>query len=363
MRNNLLLGAACLLLLVVPAGAQTKGETVEEVIARVNNEIITHSDLEHATAEMRDEVQRDCTGCTPQQVEQKLADGQKNILRDLIDNSLLVQRGKDLGINVDTQVVKRLDEVRIQNNLATMDDLERAVTKSGEDYEDFKNNIRDQLLQQEVIHREVGSRVVMAHADALKYYDQHKEDFVRPEQVVLRELFVSTEGKTDDEKEALKKKIDGLLTRIRGGDDFGELAKRFSDGTTAKDGGFLGAFEKNQLAANLSPILFKMSRNDVSDVIPTQNGYAIYQVQQHYAAGQQPEASVEDEILEHLYNDQLRPALRDYLQTLRQDSYVLVKPGYVDTAAVTEATIDEVPATPDDTGKKSKKSAKKKNGA
>ena len=367
--QNLFLVALCLAVASSAASqSQTapKGQIVEEVIARVNNDIITRSDLDKAAQEMRDEVARDCTGCTVDQINEKTVQGQKDLLRDLIDNSLLVQRGKDLAINVDTQVVKRLDEVRIQNNIASMDDLEREVTKSGQDFEDFKNGIKDQLLQQEVIRREVGSRIVVNHADVLKYYDAHKDDFNRPEQVVLREIFVSTDGKTDAEKEALQKKADGLLQRIKMGDDFAQLATRFSDGSTAKQGGDLGTFERSQLDPNLAPIVFKLNRNDVTDVLPTKGGLVIYQCVQHYTAGLQPEDRVEDEIMNHIYNDQMKPTLRDYLQTLREDSYVMVKAGYTDTAGVAQATIDEVPATPDDTDKKSKavkKTAKKKNGA
>ena len=101
----------------------------------------------------------------------------------------------------------------------------------------------------------------------------------------LRELLISTEGKTDAEKEAQKKKADGLLQRIHGGDDFGELAKRFSDGSTAKQGGDLGTFERGQLAANLADVVFKLNKASVTDVMPTQTGYLILQVQEHLSSG------------------------------------------------------------------------------
>ena len=160
----------------------------------------------------------------------------------------MVQRGKDIGINVDADVIKRLDEIRLQNNIASMEELEKQVNASGVDFEDFKTNIRNQLLQQEVIRREVGSKIILDHAEVQKYYEDHKQEFVRPEQVVVREIFVSTEGKTDAEIPALRKKAEDLLQRVKSGEDFGELAKRFSDGSTAKQGGDLGTFERGQLA-------------------------------------------------------------------------------------------------------------------
>ena len=337
--------------------AQGKSVVVEEVIARVNNDAISRSDLERARSEMQQEAQQDCPKCTPQEISEKIAAEDKNLLRDLIDNSLLVQRGKDMGVNVEAEVVKRLDDIRIQNNIPSMEELETQIDKSGVSFEDFKNNIRNQMVQQEVIRHEVGSKIILDHAQIQKYYDDHKSEFVRPEQVTLREIFVSTEGKQESEIPALRKKADDLLQRVKNGEDFGELAKHFSDGSTAKQSGDLGRFEHGQLAPNIEQAVFGLQRLQMTDVIPTKTGFLILQVGEHYAAGQQPEDKVDTEIQDRLYNEQLRPALRAYLETLREDSYVFVKPGYGDTAAVPSSTIEEVPPTPDNDDKKKKKSS------
>lgn len=341
------------------AQAQTKaqaepetGQIVEEVVARVNSEVITRGDLERAQRSLADDAHQDCPTCTQAQIDERVAAGQKDLLRDLIDNSLMEQRGKDIGINVDADVVKRLDEIRQQNNIASMEDLEKQVTAQGLDFEDFKNQIKNQLITQEVIRREVGSRVILDHAEVEKYYQDHKSEFTRPEQVAVREIFVSTEGKTEAEIPALKKKADDLLARVKMGDDFGELAKRFSDGSTAKQGGELGTFEKGQLAPDLEGRVFKLQRNDTTDVIEQKNGFLILQVQQHYEAGLQPEDKVDTEINNKLYDEKMKPALRAYLDMLRQDSYVEVKPGYTDTAEVAGSAIVEVPPESDEAAKK-----------
>lgn len=355
-----MLKRACIsagVLLIAPALAclaQTKSVVIEEVIARVNNDAITRSDLERARSQMRQEAQQDCPKCTPKEIDDKVAGEDRNVLRDLIDNSLLVQRGKDSGVNVETDVVKRLDDIRIQNNIPSMEELETQIDKSGISFEDFKNNIRNQLLQQEVIRHEVGSKIILDHAQVQKYYQDHKSEFVRPEQVTLREIFVSTEGKPESETPALRKKTDDLLQRVKNSEDFGELAKHFSDGSTARQGGDLGKFEHGQLASNIEQAVFSLKRLQTTDVIPTKTGFLILQVGEHYEAGQQPEDKVDNEITDRLYNERLRPGLRAYLETLREDSYVFVKPGYMDTAAVPSSTIEEVPPTPDDDKKKRK---------
>lgn len=356
LRNVYICAGLILMSPAVSCFAQTKSVVIEEVVARVNNDVITRSDLERARIELQQEAQQECPKCTPEETNQKVAAEDKNVLRDLIDNSLLVQRGKDSGVNVEADVVKRLDDIRIQNNIATMEDLETQIDKSGVSFEDFKNNIRNQLIQQEVIRHEVGSKLILDHAQVQKYYDEHKAEFTRPEQVTLREIFVSTEGKPESEIPALKKKAEDLLQRVKNGEDFGELAKHFSDGSTAKQGGELGKFEHGQLAPNIEQAVFGLQRLQTTDVIPTKTGFLLLQVGEHYAAGEQPEDKVENEIMDKLYNEQLRPALRAYLETLREESYVAVKPGYADAAAVPSSTIEEVPPTPDDDKKKKKSS-------
>lgn len=373
MRRNVLLPmSACLILCAcLPAAAQVKGKIIEEIVARVNNDIITRSDLQTAKDQLRKEIEQDCPQCTPAQLDQRYAAQEKNVLRDLIDNSLLVQRAKDLDINVETDVVKRLDQIRQENNIPSMEELEKRVNASGLDYEDFRNNIRNQLLQQEVIRREVTSKIIVDHAAVMKYYDAHKKDYVRPEEVVLREIFVSTQGKPQSQIPALRKKADSLLQRIKNGEDFSELAKRFSDGSTAKQGGNLGTFQRGQLAPNLEKIVFPMKAGDVTNIIDTKTGFLILQVVQHYVAGLQPESKVDDDILNKLYSDKMKPALREYLDNLRENSYVQVRPGYVDTAGIPSDSIEEVPVGSDPGQSKDKKKSghhffpfgKKKNGA
>src|SRR5579871_1364836 len=130
----------------VPAGAQTKGTVLEEIVARVNNDIITREDLEHARAALEGEVRDSCANCSEDKIRTLIAAKDKDLLRDLIDQSLLTQRAKDDGINVDAEVIKRMDAIRQQNKLPDMDALEKAVTSSGQDFEDFKGQLRDQLL-------------------------------------------------------------------------------------------------------------------------------------------------------------------------------------------------------------------------
>jgi peptidyl-prolyl cis-trans isomerase SurA len=333
-------------------------KTVEEIIARINNEIITRSELDKARVAAEEDARQECQGkCTPEQLRADIEDRQKNTLRDLIDQSLLVQRGKDMGINVEPDVIKKLDSLRQQNKIDSMEDLEKAVSAQGSNWEDFKNNIRNGILTQRVISNEVGSHINIGKEEVEKYYNEHKSEFVRPEQVALREIEVSTEGKKDEELPELKKKAETALKRVKDGEDFGEIAKRFSDSSTAKQGGFLGVYKRGELSKQLEDIVFKMKKNELTDVMDTKQGYLVLQVLERYEAGEQPLSKVENEIMDHLYSERMEPALRNYLKTLREQSYVVIKPGYQEIAGGGNSEIQEVSATPE--ASKNKKGHKK----
>jgi peptidyl-prolyl cis-trans isomerase SurA len=341
--------------------AQAKAVVLEEIIARVNNDVITTSDYQKADQQLHEEIAHDCQGCAQDKLDSQYKDQQKDLLRGLIDQSLLVQRAKDMGISVETDLIKRLDQVRAQNNIATIDDLEKEVEKSGLAWEDYKTQIRNNLLTQEVIRKEVGSRINIPTEDVKKYYDAHQSEFTRPEQVVLSEIFLSTEGKSPEEIAAVQRKAEDLRDRVVKGADFSEIAKRYSEGSTAKDqAGELGTFGKGELAPQLENVVFKLDKGQLTDVIQTKTGFEVLKVDAHYQAGLQPMDKVENEIMNKIYMERMTPSMRDYLAELREESYVMVKPGYVDSAAVPGVSvITEVAPTPDATDKKKAKDKKK----
>jgi peptidyl-prolyl cis-trans isomerase SurA len=335
------------------------GRTVEEIIARVNNEIITRSEYEKSRQSAEEDARQDCQNkCTPEQLKAEIDQRQKTSLRDLIDQSLLVQRAKDMGVSVEPELIKRLDAIRTQNKIESMEELEKAVTAQGMNWEDFKNNIRSTLLTQRVISSEVGSHITVSDEEISKYYEAHKTEYVRPEQVALREIEVNTQGKKPEEIPDLKKKAETTLQRIKDGEDFGEMAKRFSDSKTKMQGGFLGLYKHGELSKELEDKVFKMKKNDLTEVIETKQGFLILQVLEHYDEGEQSLAKVKSEIMDKLYGARMEPAMREYLKTLREQSFVVIKPGYVDAAGGPgNSEIQEVSATPE--ASKVKKGRKK----
>jgi peptidyl-prolyl cis-trans isomerase SurA len=346
------------------AQAKSKGLIVEEIIARVNNSIITLSDFQKADATLRDEVAHECQNCTPDKLDAMYRDRQKDLLRDLIDQQLLIQRAKDQGVSVETDLIKRLDDVRKENKLGSLEELEKAVEGEGLSWEDYKSQIRNNLLTQEVIGREMHNRIVIGKEEVKKYYDEHQPEFVRPELVVLSDIFLSTEGKTPEEMAVIQRKMEDYRNRLVKGEEFSELAKRYSEGPTGKEGGNIGTFERGQLSKQIEEAVFALNKGGLTEVIQTKTGFEVMKVVEHFQAGQQPLDKVESEIMNRIYLQRMQPTMREYLAQLREESYVLVKPGFTDTAAVAGASaIQEVSPTPDAPQKGKKKSSKSKAGS
>jgi peptidyl-prolyl cis-trans isomerase SurA len=336
-----------------PSGTSSdRGVRLEEIVARVNAEIITTVDLERSKTNVTQDARDECAAkhCTADELQQLIFDKQKDSLRDLIDQALLVQRAKDVGISVETDLVKRLDQLRIENKMATLEDLQKAVEGEGIDYEEFKNNIRSGLYTDAVISREVGSRISGAidRDEIKKYYDEHQEEFKRPEIVYIREIMVSTDGKSELETAVLQKKADLLRERVLNGEDFGDLAKHFSDSGTAAQGGELGGFPRGKLSKQIEDAVFKLNRKEMTPVLKQDKGFLIIQVEERFEAGVQPLDKVENEVMSKLTQNRGPAKLREYLTTLRRDSFVEVREGYVDTGGGQNSIVAEAKGPIDD---------------
>jgi peptidyl-prolyl cis-trans isomerase SurA len=255
----------------------------------------------------------------------------KDLLRDLIDQDLMVQKAKDEDINVDTDVVKRLDEIRKSMHLQTQADLQAAVEKQGLLWEDFEDNIRRHLLMSQLIGRDVGSRIIISREDARKYYDAHKDQFNFPQGVQLSDILVSTQNRPPEEAE---KRADAALAELKNGAKWDDVVEKYSDDQqTSSNGGDLGFFKKGSLAPQLGAAIQKVEEGDTTGVLKTQYGYMILKVTQRRQQGIASFVDVEQKIDEILYNQKMQPALRDYLTTLRRQSYITIAPGYEDAGA------------------------------
>jgi peptidyl-prolyl cis-trans isomerase SurA len=317
------------------------GTPIEEILARVNDQVITTSDYERAMNEMDQEARQ--RGETMQQV----SEGHKDLLRNLIDQQLWLSKGKDLGITGETELIKQLDDIRKKYNLASLEDLEKAAQEQGYSFEDFKANIRNGIVTQEVMREEVGRRINVTPGEVERYYDTHKQEYAQPENVKLSEILVSTGApapavnevggtQPDDpaKVEAAKSKADDIEAKLHAGGDFSQLARSFSDGQTAAQGGDLGSYRQGELSKVFEDATFGLKAGEFTQPIRTKQGWVILKVDQHTAGGAPPLKDVQDQVTNDYFMSKMEPRVREYLTQMREEGYVqITKAGYVDTGA------------------------------
>jgi len=321
------------------------GNTVEEIICRVNDQIITRSDFDRAMKEL------DAEGRQRGASMQEISEAHKDLLRNLIDQQLLLSKGKELGITGETELINRLNAIRKQYNLETLEDLEKAAKEQGVSFEDFKANIRNNIISQEVLRDQVGRKVQITPGEVQRFYEQHKQEYARPESVNLSEILVSVAapqltptmpGATPAEDPAAlaaaKAKADDIEAKLHAGGDFAQLARTFSDGSTAAEGGDLGNFQRGKMAKVLEDAAFALNTGGVTEPIRTRQGFVIFKVTEHIQGGVPPMKDVEQQVEDALYGSRMEPAMRDFQTTMREQAFIDIKPGYVDTGASPKET-------------------------
>ncbi|HTV07450.1 MAG TPA: peptidylprolyl isomerase [Candidatus Aquilonibacter sp.] len=304
------------------------GTVVEDVIARINDRIITRSEYERAEQQLMQEARQE--NVPEAEAEDKL----HNLLRDMIDQQLLLSKGKELGITGDAETMRRLDDIRKQNHLDSMEALQKAAEQQGISFEDFKQQIRNQVISNQVVQQEVGAHLNLTHAEEEQYYEQHAKDFEVPEEVHLSEILIPTpDNATDAEIDAAQQKADAVEAKLKAGAKFADTAKQYSGGPTASAGGDLGDFKRGTLGDVLEKATFSLPVGGYTAPIRTRQGFVILKVDSHQQAGVPPLKDVEPQVQEAIYFQQLQPALRAYLTKAREEAYIDIKPGFVDTGA------------------------------
>lgn len=370
----------------VPALAPAQ-QTVEEIVARVNNQIITKSEYSRSKDQLRDEAKQQ----DPTNADKLYEAKEKDVLRDLIDQQLLLDKGKDLGITGDTELIKQLDQMRKEMKLPDLEALQKEAEKQGVSWEDFKQQQKNQIITRKVIGEEVGGHLSITNEEAEKFYEDHKQEMSGPEYIRLAEILVApkpttpavapapdpnappadaaAKQATEAEKQAsddaalkaAEAKANDLLKQLHDGANFEDIAKKYSDGPSAQDGGALGMFKRGQLAKQLEDTTFAMKAGDITNVIQTKQGYVILKVVDHQQAGVPPFKDALPKIQDALYMEKLQPALRAYLTKLREAAYIKLAQGYVDSGHSANQTepVETAAAKETDAKKLNKKKHKK----
>lgn len=315
------------------AGADVR--VVEEIAAKVNGDIVTKGDLDGIVKEYANEMRK--RGDPSAQIDAALAQLSRDSLRDKIDELLLVQKAKDLNIDVKPDINREIAHLQGQAKIFDPDKFSDWVRQQyGVSLEEFKQREEDKLLAQRVIMEQITAKVFIPEEQLKKYYDDHKADFMREEQVFLSQILLSTDGKTDEQIAAAMAKARDIVRRARAGEKFSELASANSDDAdTAQNGGYLGAQKRADLRKEVADQVFNMKKGQVTDPIQLtdQPTILILRVEDRHEAGLATFDEVRDQIQSIMAEPQVNAKIRQFLMKLRQEAFLEIRDGYADSGA------------------------------
>jgi peptidyl-prolyl cis-trans isomerase SurA len=296
-------------------------ETCNRVVAIVNNQVITLYELNKTIKEM--------TGYSAEDLrlrnEQQFLEARRQILHRLIDERIAEEKIKELRINVtDRQIDAAIERIKTDNRM-THEDLVARLQADGLTYEKYRERIKGQIERSTLIEYEVRSKIIISEADIAKYYEQNEDHFGTGDKVRLASIFLVRKNPDDPrELDGLRKRGEEILTKLKGGADFTEMARRFSDGPGADEGGDLGSFQWDQLDAEAKRVLEGIPAGGYSDLILRQNGVQIIKVVEKQEGEKRPLEEVRGSIYDLLYRQEVDNRYNEWIKGLRESSYTKI---------------------------------------
>lgn len=322
---------ASLLLAGVTARAQ-EPELINGIVARVNNDIITIADYNGALRDFREELTRQMKAAnkSDSEIDAEFEKQKGNVLEYMIDDLLLEQKAKELNIDVEAEINQQMKQMATENGLPNVIALENELKKQGIDPESARASMRKQLLQRDVVQREVLAPIYqrLKEQEKREYYDSHKEVFTTPGEVSLSEIFLPLEGHTADEVDQRAKR---LVTEIRAGKAFTDAVEQNSPANRASRAqkGKIGTFKQGELKEDIAAAISTLKVGEITEPIRLQDGFQIIRVDDRKAstvrAFEDPE--VQNYVGRAATMEKAEAARKEFLKRLREDSFIQINPG------------------------------------
>jgi peptidyl-prolyl cis-trans isomerase SurA len=335
MKKTLLVAAACVLAWGPLAAQTSQPLVIEQVLVKVNGDIITKSELEERQiAALRQRNIDPETLKNDEQLKKALGDVTPQILVNAIDEMLLLQLGKEKGLHLsDEQFNRWLSAMRKEQSLDDDKKFEQALKQEGMTLSDVRRNVERQFLLQEVQRDEFGGKLQITEEEARQYYLAHQQEFIEPATITLREIFIEVPT-TNRQGQAMlnvgqddlaAKRAEAIRARVAGGEDFAKVAAEESSSASKANGGLIGPFNVSELSADLHKQLDKMKPGEITQPIRAARGYQILKLESTKASAQRPFDGVRDLVAERVYNERSRSEMRKFLDRVRRQAIIVWK--------------------------------------
>ncbi len=316
-------------LLFITYSYPVNANIIDSCVAVVNDDVITLSEVNDAGKPI---FQRIAEQAPPEQLSEALKQARQTVIEKLIEKKLLVQQAKLMNISVsDADVDRALTQVLARNN-TSREQFQSELKKMGMNEQQYRENLREQILSSKLINYEVRSKVIIPEDQIIDYYDQHYTEQVGAGGFYILQIGITLdgEGMPDDPEQASKiarKKAERVLSLARSGQDFKQLARQYSDLPSATDGGDIGAFQKNEMAGYMRDAVTSLKPGEISSVVASPNGYMIFKLlssQEGEIITKIPYDSVKEEIRANLYQQEMEKRYNSWLEDIRRQAYIKI---------------------------------------
>jgi peptidyl-prolyl cis-trans isomerase SurA len=308
---------------VVGIATSHSAEIVDRIVAVVNDDIITLNDLNHALKPYSDRIKS--MGQDARKESDVLAKLQTDILDRLIDQMLTDQEIKKARLEIsDAEIDGAIERIK-EKNLYSSEDFRKALAAEGTSLEEFRKNMKEQILRSRLVNREVKSKVVITDQDVKAYYEAHSEEYGRERKYHLRNIIMRLPRMVNDaEKRDVLKRMAEVLEKLNNGEPFENLARQYSESDLAAGGGDLGFFKLEVLSPQIQEALKGLRAGEFTPVLETDQGYQIFYVQEIRVMPGKPLAEVSAGIQEKLYAEIVEKKFKQWLEELRKRSHIKV---------------------------------------
>ena len=318
-----------------PATPPPTGMILEQVLVKVNGEIFTKTELEaKQIAELRAQnrqINNPADLKNDESLKAMLIQITPDVLVDAIDNLLLLQRGKELGLQpTAAQLADAADRIRKQNNITTDAQFRAALAQEGMTFEEFTKGLEVQYIITRLQQQEIMPRVQLTDEESREYYRTHTKEFEKPATITIRDIFITVPTTTQNGQTVMNvsaddetaKKASDIRARALKGEDFSKLVAEVSDSPSKANGGLIGPINVSELAPQVRELLDKMKPGDVSDPIRTPNGYQLIKLETRIDAAPEAFEAVRDQIADKVGSSRLDGEQKKYIEKLRGQALI-----------------------------------------
>src|SRR4051812_18274838 len=318
-------------LCAVVAVAPIRAEILEQVLVKVNGDMITKTEFElKQVQELRNRPGLANVSPTSPELQKAIAEVTPNLILDAVDRLLMVQRGRELGYAMgDDQFKNVLENIKKQNNITTDEQFQQALKESGMSLPDLRQEIERNMLEQRVQQTDVMDKISVTEEESRSYYEQHRNEFTTPSELTLREIFIEVpqdeRGVNVAADDAAREKAEDVRHRLLAGEPFARMAGEVSAAPSKANGGLVGPLKEEDLAPALQKQINAMKVGDISEVMRVPRGYQVLKLESRSETKSRSFDDAREDISRRVAERKMQGELLKYLGRLREQATIVWK--------------------------------------